>query len=133
MKNNKLDMTNSKKQEKPNNELRKPLKRLNVKVRVMVSPKNASTIRLAKGNHQFPRRRPNTAYNNFLREFKRCNPGALTVEGASLWRKMSLEEKREFRVATTTRLQTDLNIRIAPDQQTYNEQLKDQSDSQTSS
>ncbi|XP_017115886.1 uncharacterized protein LOC108138252 [Drosophila elegans] len=83
---------------KLNEGMRKPVKRLQA---------NAAKKRGSKRNDPaVQNKRPSlvgrktscfSTYRNFLRKFRQANPGLMAVEAATVWRKMSLEEKDKFR------------------------------------
>ncbi|XP_026834744.1 uncharacterized protein LOC6541996 [Drosophila erecta] len=81
--------------------LRKSTKRLASKPRGVVSPrkslKNAAKKQVPP---MVPVRLSNSAsaYKNFLRKIRQANPGLMSVEKSSLWRKMTPAEKDLYRV-----------------------------------
>ncbi|XP_037708783.1 uncharacterized protein LOC119546521 [Drosophila subpulchrella] len=112
MNNENGELSDVKTQKKPSKQLRKPVKRLDAEVRGVVTPENVpetlgnpSTAPAVKSRHTLSRR-SSMAYKNFLGKFKRANPGRLTAEASSIWRKMSLQEKEQFRMDSTDRHKT---------------------------
>ncbi|XP_039492837.1 uncharacterized protein LOC120452602 [Drosophila santomea] len=93
--------------------LRKLTKRLNPRPRGVVSPrksiKNAAkkevppmvSVRLTNSA---------SAYKNFLRKVRQANPGLMSVEKTSLWRKMTPAEKDLYRVVSK-RSQEKTNVK----------------------
>ncbi|XP_043662684.1 uncharacterized protein LOC122626472 [Drosophila teissieri] len=83
---------------------RKPVKRLNGRVRGAVTPKGSGTRREVRSTAPMRRTRSYSAFKNFINKFSRDNPGKLRVEGVSIWRKMSPQEKQPFQRSSTGRL-----------------------------
>ncbi|XP_016980800.2 uncharacterized protein LOC108045862 [Drosophila rhopaloa] len=88
---------------------KKPVKRLNKRaggglVPAANSPKKrgrpttAPAVQISRPT--VPARRSSSlwTFKNFIREFRHSNPHRLTVEGASLWRKMTPQERESYRV-----------------------------------
>ncbi|XP_037709104.1 uncharacterized protein LOC119546697 [Drosophila subpulchrella] len=79
--------------------VRKPVKRLKTKARGVETPKKSPKIQgassvLARRTSSVP------AYKSFHRKIRQSNPGLLTVEVASLWRKMAPSEKVFYRMSS---------------------------------
>ncbi|XP_039499428.1 uncharacterized protein LOC120456584 [Drosophila santomea] len=99
---------------------RKSVKRLNGKVKGAVTSKGSanrrdmrSTPPMAVYRHPSAmerRTRSYSAFKNFINKFSRENPGKLRVEGVSIWRKMSLPERRLFLRSSTGQLHQNPSI-----------------------
>jgi len=103
MNNENGELSDVKTQKNPTKQLRKPVKRLNAEIRGVVTPENSpkklgnsATAPAVESRHNISRR-SSISYKNFLGKFRRSNPGRLTVEASSIWLKMSLQEKEQFR------------------------------------
>ncbi|XP_017077744.2 uncharacterized protein LOC108112411 [Drosophila eugracilis] len=88
-------------QEEPTPKVQKTVKRLATTARGV---SRTETKKNEKSEESAKPRRTNSSYKNFLREYKRNSPGTLSVECASLWRKMTDLEKAPYRIASSTRL-----------------------------
>jgi len=112
MNNENGELSDVKTQKNPTKQLRKPVKRLNAEIRGVVTPENSpkklgnsATAPAVESRHNISRR-SSISYKNFLGKFRRSNPGRLTVEASSIWLKMSLQEKEQFRAGSTDRHKT---------------------------
>jgi len=109
MNNEKGELSDVKTQKNPTKQLRKPVKRLNAEARGVATPENSPTklgnpsTAPAVVSRRTLSRQSSMAYKNFLGKFRRSNPGRLTAEASSIWRKMSLHEKEQFRAGSTGR------------------------------
>ncbi|XP_050741257.1 uncharacterized protein LOC127010715 [Drosophila biarmipes] len=114
MNNKQGELSENRTEKMPTQQLRKPVKRLNGKVRGVVTPENSpkelahpSTFPAVESHTHTLKRRRSRAFKNFLAKFKRSNPGSLTAEATSMWRKMSLQEKEQFRAGISDRHKTN--------------------------
>ncbi|XP_070855134.1 uncharacterized protein Mst33A [Drosophila suzukii] len=85
---------------KKTTQVRKPVKRLKTKARGVVTPKKPAKL---QGALSVPVRRTSSvpAYKHFFRKIMQSNPGLLSVEVASLWRKMDPSDKDFYRISST--------------------------------
>jgi len=85
---------------KKTTQVRKPVKRLKAKARGVVTPKKPPKL---QGALSVPVRRTSSvpAYKHFFRKIMQSNPGLLSVEVASLWRKMDPSDKDFYRISST--------------------------------
>ncbi|KAI8042306.1 uncharacterized protein LOC128261232 [Drosophila gunungcola] len=64
-------------------------------------------------------------YKNFLRRFRQANPGRMAVEAATMWRKMSLEERDEFRGNSLVKRKTAISTQFPEEPFEYSESGSD--------